>query len=82
MSPRPDSTLLFPALRDDDHSTRNLDQVGAVAVLGALVRRQTSHAPVRVREGGAKNGRAAADVVSCAERACVGPSSDVFQKVR
>jgi hypothetical protein len=47
MSPRPDATLVFPKVHDDEPSVHSVDGTSALDVLGAYVR---SSSPLRVYE--------------------------------
>lgn len=63
---------------DDRGSSRSLDEIGAVAVLGAMVeqRRRSSSLPSPSEVD------ADADAVATQRRERLDPSDDVFQKIR
>ena len=82
MPPTEDAVLPSPdsdssAVYDDRGSSRSLDEVGAVAVLGAMVeqrkRASSIPAPSEVDE---------TDAVATQRRPRIDPSDDVFQKIR
>lgn len=83
MPPTVDATLPSPdddfsaGYADDRGSSRSLDEVGAVAVLGAMVeqRKRASSVPAasEVDDG---------DSVATQRRQRIAPNDDVFQKIR
>ena len=62
---------------DDDVSSRSLEDVGATAVLGAMVeqRRRSSSVPPPLEADDS-------DVIATQRRDRIAPNDDVFQKIR
>ena len=74
LAPDPDYAASFA---DDRGSSRSLDEVGAVAVLGAMVeQRKRASAPAFTSE------LDDADAVATQRRQRLDPNDDVFQKIR
>ena len=82
MPPTVDAHLSSPhddfaaSLADDRGSSRSLDEVGAVAVLGAMVeqrKRASAPAASELDDG---------DAVATQRRQRLDPNDDVFQKIR
>ncbi|MBX3202598.1 MAG: hypothetical protein KF894_31010 [Labilithrix sp.] len=61
---------------DDRGSSRSLDEIGAVAVLGAMVEHRRRSSSIRATS------ELDADAVATQRRERIHPSDDVFQKIR
>jgi hypothetical protein len=93
MPPTADATLLPPPhdygfaddLADDRGSSRSLDEIGAVTVLGAMVeqRRRSRPAACEVSDDlTVDDDEDDSDVVATQRRPAVDPTCDAFMKIR
>jgi len=86
--PNFEATMLPPAAFDDLGSSRSLDELGAVTVLGAMVEQRRRSAPDLPRhceldpEHLCSDDEDDSDAIATQKREAIDPSCDAFMKIR